>query len=63
MRLEFDGDRLVGGQAVGLTENIGIMRGLIQTGLRLGSWKDKLITAPERLAEAYIATAHGISHS
>lgn len=63
MRLEFDGDRLVGGQAVGLTENVGIMRGLIQTGLPLGSWKDKLIAAPERLAEAYIATAHGISHA
>jgi len=63
MRLEFDGDRLVGGQAVGLTEHIGIMRGLIQTGLPLGSWKDKLVAAPERLAEAYIATAHGISHA
>lgn len=63
MRLEFDGDRLVGGQAVGLTENVGIMRGLIQTGIPLGSWKDKLIAAPERLAEAYIATAHGISHA
>ncbi len=63
IRLEFDDDRLVGGQAVGLTENIGIMRGLIQTGLPLGSWKDKLIAAPERLAEAYIATAHGISHA
>jgi len=63
MRLEFDGDKLGGGQAVGLTEHVGIMRGLIQTGLPLGSWKAKLIAAPERLAEAYIATAHGISHA
>ncbi|MEO0619685.1 MAG: FAD-dependent oxidoreductase [Pseudomonadota bacterium] len=61
LRLEFDGDRLVGGQSVGMTEHVGIMRGLIQTGLRLGSWKEKLQSAPERIAEAYIATAHGIA--
>ena len=61
LRLEFDGDRLVGGQAVGLTENVGILRGLIQTGLHLGAWKDKLIKAPQRLAEAYVATAQGIA--
>jgi len=60
LRLEFDGDRLVGGQAVGLTENVGILRGLIQTGLHLGAWKDKLIKSPQRLAEAYVATAQGI---
>jgi len=60
LRLEFDGDRLIGGQAVGLTEHVGMMRGLIQTGLRLGAWKDRLIKAPERLTEAYVATAQGI---
>ncbi|MEL6289072.1 MAG: FAD-dependent oxidoreductase [Pseudomonadota bacterium] len=62
LRLEFDGDRLVGGQSVGMTDHVGIMRGLIQTGLPLGEWKDTLIAAPERLTEAYIATAHGITH-
>lgn len=61
IRLEFLEDRLVGGQAIGLTEHVGMIRGLIQTGLRLGSWKDKLIRSPERLAEAYVATAQGIS--
>jgi NADPH-dependent 2,4-dienoyl-CoA reductase/sulfur reductase-like enzyme len=60
LRLEFDGDRLIGGQAVGLTDHVGIMRGLIQTGLRLGDWKDRLLKSPERLAEAYVATAQGI---
>jgi len=60
LRLEFDDDRLVGAQAVGLTDHIGIARGLIQTGLRLGSWKDRLLKSPERLAEAYVATAQGI---
>ena len=60
MRLEFDGDRLAGAQAVGFTDHIGIARGLIQTGLRLGRWKDILMKSPERLAEAYVATAQGI---
>lgn len=60
LRLEFSGDRLVGAQAVGLTENIGILRGLIQTELPLGHWKDRLLKSPERLAEAYVATSQGI---
>lgn len=61
LRLEFDGERLVGGQAVGLTEHVGMMRGLIQTGLPLGSWKARLLKSPERLTEAYVATAQGIT--
>ena len=61
LRLEFDGDRLAGAQAVGLTDHIGIARGLIQTKLRLGRWKDILMTSPERLAEAYVATSQGIA--
>lgn len=61
LRLEFDDDRLIGVQAVGVTDHIGIARGLIQTGQRLGRWKDKLMKSPERLSEAYIATAHGIA--
>ena len=36
-----------------------MLRGLIQTGLPLGPWKDRLIEAPERLPEAYVATAQG----
>ena len=60
LRLEFDGDHLVGGQALGMTDHIGMMRGLIQSRLRLGAWKDKLLKSPERLAEAYVATAQGL---
>lgn len=60
LRLEFDGDILVGAQTIGLTDHIGMVRGLIQTGLPLGAWKEKLMKSPERLAEAYVATAQGI---
>ncbi|GBE44804.1 NADH-dependent phenylglyoxylate dehydrogenase subunit epsilon [bacterium BMS3Bbin10] len=60
LRLEFDGDRLAGAQGVGLTDHIGVARGLIGTRLRLGRWKDVLMKSPERLAEAYVACAQGI---
>lgn len=56
IRLEFDGDRLVGAQCVGMTDHIGMLRGLIQTHLHLGPWKDKLMEAPARIPEAYVAT-------
>ena len=59
IRLEFGGDKLVGAQCIGMTENIGMLRGLIQTGLSLGPWKERLLEAPERLPEAYVATAQG----
>jgi NAD(P)H-nitrite reductase large subunit len=59
IRLEFDEDRLVGAQCVGMTDHIGMLRGLIQTGFRLGSWKVRLKATPERVAEAYVAVAQG----
>lgn len=55
IRLEFDGDMLIGAQCVGLTENVGMLRGLIQSHLHLGPWKDKLMESPGRIAEAYVA--------
>jgi NAD(P)H-nitrite reductase large subunit len=60
LRLEFEDDRLIGAQSVGLTDHVGILRGLIQTGLRLGAWRAKLLKAPERVREAYIAVAQGM---
>jgi len=57
LRLEFDGDVLVGANAIGLTEHVGVIRGLIQSRVRLGEWKERLLRDPTRLAEAYIARA------
>jgi len=59
LRLEFVGDRLVGAQCVGRTDQVGVLRGLIQTGLGLGEWKDRLLAAPERVAEAYVSVTQG----
>lgn len=56
MRLEFDDkNRLVGALSLGRTDHIGVVRGLIQTRVDLGPWKDKLLKDPNRVVEAYIA--------
>ncbi len=58
LRLEFQGDRLIGAQSVGFSEHIGMLRGLIQTGTHLGKWKEILMTSPHRISEAYVSTLH-----
>lgn len=55
MRLEFDDDLLVGALALGRTDQIGVLRGLIQSKVRLGAWKRRLAADPQRIAEAYVA--------
>lgn len=55
LRLEFDGDHLVGALGIGMTEHIGVLRGLIQTKTALGDWKRKLIADPHRVMEAFVA--------
>lgn len=57
LKLEFLGDKLVGAQCVGMTDHVGMLRGLIQTGFSLGPWKDILVQSPERVREAYIAVS------
>ena len=56
LSLQFDGDRIVGANAVGLVQHVGILRGLIQRRTSLGVWKSRLMRDPTRLMEAYIAT-------
>ena len=53
--LAFDGDQLIGALTIGRTNNIGILRGLIQSRTKLGVWKDRLKKNPNRIAESYIA--------
>lgn len=57
INLQFQEDRLVGAIALGRTDWIGVLRGLIQTKVPLGSWKSKLMADPHRIAEAYVARA------
>jgi NAD(P)H-nitrite reductase large subunit len=55
LSLQFDRDTLVGATAIGLTEHVGALRGLIQGRTRLGEWKDRLLESPGRFVEAYVA--------
>lgn len=58
MRLEFDGDKIIGALSLGRTDQIGVLRGLIQTEVPLGEWKAKLMADPHLIADAYIACSH-----
>jgi NAD(P)H-nitrite reductase large subunit len=61
-KLVWDGDRLVGGILVGPTlavsgvNDVGMLKGLVQTGTRLGLWKDYLAQNPMDLRRAFVAS-------
>ena len=62
LSLQFDGDRLVGCNAVGWTQHVGVMRGLVEGEVRLGAWKDRLLQDPTQLVQAYLASAQAQEH-
>ena len=57
LSLQFSGDVLVGCNAIGWTNHVGVMRGLVEGQVHLGAWKDKLLADPTLLMEAYLAQA------
>ncbi|MFZ2989064.1 NAD(P)/FAD-dependent oxidoreductase [Ideonella sp.] len=57
LSLQFDEHTLVGCNAIGWTEHVGVMRGLVEGQVKLGPWKEKLMHDPTRLVEAYLACA------
>ena len=59
LRLEFQDDVLVGSLAIGLTQHVGVLRGLIQTKVKLGKWKKKLMNDPSLVMHAYLECMHG----
>ena len=60
LNLQFDDDILVGATSLGLTQHVGVLRGLIQTKTRLGAWKDRLIQDPTRIMEAYLGSTQAV---
>lgn len=54
-KLAFHGDHLVGALSLGRTDQIGVLRGLIQSRIKLGPWKEKLKADPSLIADAYVA--------
>ena len=59
LRLEFEDDRIVGALALGLTQHVGVVRGLIQTRVRLGAWMEKLRADPALVMNAYLERTQG----
>jgi len=59
LSLQFDEDRLVGATSLGLTDHVGVLRGLIQGHRSLGVWKDRLLRDPTRIMEAYLGAVQG----
>lgn len=55
LSLQFHHDVLIGATAIGLTQHVGVLRGLIQNKTPLGSWKRVLLESPLRFVEAYVA--------
>ncbi len=63
INLQFADDVLVGASTLGLIEHIGVVRGLIQSRVRLKGWKTRLMRDPTRLMEAYLASTQNIPAS
>jgi NAD(P)H-nitrite reductase large subunit len=61
--LQFQDDVMVGATALGLTQHVGVLRGLIQGKVHLGEWKHKLLEDPNRIMEAYLAQNYTAQHA
>lgn len=59
LSLQFKDDVLVGCNSVGMTQQVGVMRGLVEGQVKLGAWKDRLLSDPNLLTQAYLACAQG----
>jgi NAD(P)H-nitrite reductase large subunit len=63
LSLQFKGDRLVGCNAIGWTEHVGAMRGLVEGQVTLAAgWKQRLMHDPTQLMTAYLASAQAQEH-
>jgi NAD(P)H-nitrite reductase large subunit len=62
LNLQFEEDMLVGASSIGLTRHVGVLRGMIESRLKLGDWRDKLIHNPTRIMEAYISCTQELSY-
>ncbi len=63
LSLQFEEDVLVGAQSLGLTQHVGVLRGLIQTRIKLGKWKEHLMKDPTRIMEAYLGCTLALGHN
>ena len=57
LSLQFADGKLVGCNAIGWIQHVGVMRGLVEGQVPLGDWQDKLLADPTLRMEAYLARA------
>ena len=62
LNLQFDGERLVGASSIGHTEHVGALRGLIESCIELGDWKQRLMDDPTRIMEAWIGATQAVGY-
>jgi len=62
INLQFDGDCLVGASTVGKIQHLGVLRGLIESRIQLGPWKERLIKDPTCIMEAYVASTQELGY-
>jgi NAD(P)H-nitrite reductase large subunit len=55
VNIQFKDDVIVGASSLGLTNHVGVLRGLIQSRTHLGEWKQKLMDDPTRIMDAFVA--------
>lgn len=63
INLQFDGDHLIGASSVGKTQHIGVLRGLIESKIHLGDWKQRLMNDPTLIMDAYIACTQELGYN
>lgn len=57
-----EADVLVGATTIGLTQHVGVLRGLIETKIHLREWKQRLIAEPMRIMDAYVASTQELGN-
>jgi NAD(P)H-nitrite reductase large subunit len=54
LSLQFKNDVLIGATSLGMTDHMGVVRGLIQSKTKLGDWKPRLMQNPLGVMDAYL---------
>jgi NAD(P)H-nitrite reductase large subunit len=60
--IDDESDVLVGATTIGLTQHVGVLRGLIESKIHLGEWKQRLINNPMRIMDAYVASTQELDN-
>jgi len=60
--IDEEDDVLVGASTLGMTQHIGVIRGLIESKIQLGDWKERLLQDPTRIMEAYLSSSQELDN-